>query len=457
MTTEPTKAIVQDRRLIIMTRVPEAGRVKTRLIPGLGTGGALALHEALLRRTLLIVDIHAQQSDVDLEVRFTGGSEFPVKDFPTDQNLFYRPQQGADLGERMNAAISTALDDGANAAIVIGTDCPDLSPEVLDRAWKLLERRDVVLGPAVDGGYYLIGLKAAASQLFEGIDWGTREVLRQTLDRCRELRKSVGLLPVLSDVDEAEDLVICRRLGEKLTACLPHVEAGLLSIIIPTLNEAAQIESTLQPIQGCPDCEVIVVDGGSTDETVELARQLGCRVVQANRGRGRQLNAGAALARGELLLFLHADTKLPVNFRREVQRVLDFGGIAGAFRFQIDHPGWMLRCVEWGTNLRARFLQRPYGDQGLFLRAQDFFRLGGFPNWPLMEDVELCGKLRAEGRIRIASASIQTSARRMLKLGVIRSTLVNQLCLMGFSLGVSADRLARWYGSRSGQKRKSLD
>jgi rSAM/selenodomain-associated transferase 2 len=178
-----------------------------------------------------------------------------------------------------------------------------------------------------------------------------------------------------------------------------------------------------------------------------LARALGCRVVHANRGRGRQLNAGAALAHGEYLLFLHADTRVPPTFRDDLRSTLAAGAIAGAFRFQIALPGWGMRCVEWGTNLRAKVLQLPYGDQGLFVRAHDFFRLGGFRNWPLMEDVEMCGRLKREGCIGLAPTAAVTSGRRWKRMGALRNTLVNQFCLALYLSGVSPERIFALYAT----------
>ncbi len=440
------------RRLIVMTRIPEAGRVKTRLIPALGPEGAAALHAALLRRTLHLANLHSQQSAVDLEVHFTGGTTTSADRFPIERVGNWREQQGADLGERMHRAIETACVEGARHVLVIGTDCPDLSLEVLSDAWKQLERYDVVLGPAADGGYYLIGMNRPNDGLFQGVDWGSERVFSQTQQRCRDWGLSVGLLSTLTDIDEAENLVSCRRSGADFDDCLPRVQQGLLSIVIPTLNEVGQLEATLGPIVQHPQCEVIIADGGSTDGTVDIARQLGCRVVTANRGRGRQMNAGAALSRGEHLLFLHADTRLPASFFKEIESTLNTGAIAGAFRFQIDQPGWGSRWVEWGTNLRCRVRQSPYGDQGLFLRASDFFRHGGFQNWPLMEDYELCQRLRRHGRIRLTPSASSTSARRWKKQGLFRTTLINQLCIAGFRLGVSPERLAHWYYSPGVQK-----
>lgn len=448
LSTSTEVARVRPRRLIVMTRIPEVGRVKTRLIPVLGPEGAATLHAALLRKTLHMAEDHGQQTRIDVEVRFTGGTTESMASLPVERTGIWREQQGTDLGDRMHTAIESALKEGATAVLVIGTDCPDLSAERLNHAWGELDHSDIVIGPADDGGYYLIGAKQAEARLFAGVDWGTEHVLRQTQDRCRNLGLSCALLPPLSDVDEAENLVVCRRAEDDFVDCLPRKCAGMLSVIIPTLNEVGQLEATLRPILGLSNCEIIIADGGSTDGTTDLARKLGCRVIVANRGRGRQMNAGAALASGKELLFLHADTQLPVAFREEIRAILSSGAIAGAFLFQIDQPGWGLRAVEWGTNLRSRYLQLPYGDQGLFLRAEDFFRLGGFKSWPLMEDFEMCRRLRRHGQIRIASTAVQTSARRWMRLGIWRTTLINQVCIVGFRLGCSPERLARWYATQ---------
>lgn len=438
------KARVTDRRLIIMTRIPESGRVKTRLIPALGPDGASALHAALLDRTLRVADAHARQSGVDVEVRFTGSVEQSAP-FRTDRPGTWREQQGTSLGDRIHSAVQAARDEGARAVVVIGTDCPELTPEGLDAAWRSLETADVVLGPAEDGGYYLIGIQQPDPQLFTGVDWGTERVREQTLARCRERGKRVSQLSLRGDVDEVEDLIRCRRDPLGFEACLPIQVPGLLSVIIPTLNEAHQLASTVTPILQHGDCEVVIADGGSSDGTAELATQLGCRVVNANRGRGKQLNAGAALSRGETLLFLHADTRLPPLFREEIRSTLEAGAVAGAFRFQVDLPGWGMRCVEWGTHLRARYLQRPYGDQGFFLRASEFFAVGGYRNWPLMEDFELCSRLRKRGPIRIAPSAAVTSGRRWKRLGAFRNTAINQCCIALYRLGVSVERIAQFY------------
>jgi uncharacterized protein len=202
---------------------------------------------------------------------------------------------------------------------------------------------------------------------------------------------------------------------------------------------------SLQPAQ--PGLvEVIVVDGGSSDQTVERALQLGATVLRTTPGRAQQMNSGANAATGKLLLFLHADTHLPQNFLALVQQTLaQPGTIAGAFDLGIRGHQLGLRWVEWGVKWRSRRLQLPYGDQALFLAAHTFHQLGGFAELPIMEDFELVQRLRQRGRISIAPAQVITSGRRWQKLGVCQTTLINQLVIAAYFLGVSPNRIARFY------------
>jgi rSAM/selenodomain-associated transferase 2/rSAM/selenodomain-associated transferase 1 len=444
--------------LIVFARFPEPGRTKTRLIPALGPERAAQLQAALTRHTLAVAGHLCADRSRRLEVRFTGG------DVDQMSQLYGRehdcvPQQGADLGERLKDAAAAAFRAGAKQVVLIGTDCPGLDAERLQAAFQALQRSDVVLGPAFDGGYYLIGLSGHRPELFAGIDWGTEHVLRQTLAKIRAARCRVHLLPMLADVDHPEDLIECRRLGNSFGEILPDTRPDLLSIIVPTLNEESTLATTLGPLSRVPDVELIVADGGSTDATVSIARELGALVVSARKGRGRQLNTGAAFARGETLLFLHADSQLPPDFVATIRSILGQPYIAGAFRLRIAAPGWSLRCVEWAANLRSRLWQMPYGDQGLFIAAEEFFAMGGYPNWPLMEDYELCRRLRRRGRIGLAQEVIGTSARRWAQLGVWQTTLINQCTMIGFHLGISPEWLAAWYSGWSRRRRpdKSSD
>ncbi len=232
------------------------------------------------------------------------------------------------------------------------------------------------------------------------------------------------------------------------------MKAPKISIIIPVLNEAATIQETLTKFENASEVEVIVVDGGSRDDTVAIAMRVGkaiakslrIEVISAAAGRARQMNAGAAVASGDILLFLHADTHLPTSFDTLVRQALQNAGtVAGAFELRIDAQLRGLRLVEKMVNMRSHFLSMPYGDQAIFLKAATFHDLGGFPDLPIMEDFELMLGLRRQGRIMIVPAPVVTSGRRWQKLGVVKTTLINQLIIAGYFLGVPPAQLVRWY------------
>lgn len=232
------------------------------------------------------------------------------------------------------------------------------------------------------------------------------------------------------------------------------MKAPKISIIIPVLNEAATIQETLTRFENASEVEVIVVDGGSRDDTVAIAMRVGkaiakslrIEVISAAAGRASQMNAGAAVATGDILLFLHADTHLPTSFDTLVRQALQNAGtVAGAFELRIDAQLRGLRLVEKLVNMRSHFLSMPYGDQAIFLKAATFHDLGGFPDLPIMEDFELMLGLRRQGRITIVPAPVVTSGRRWQKLGVVKTTLINQLIIAGYFLGVPPAQLVRWY------------
>ncbi len=220
-----------------------------------------------------------------------------------------------------------------------------------------------------------------------------------------------------------------------------------ISIIIPVLNEAATITTTCHRIQNTPGVEILVVDGGSTDATVELATQCGVKVIQSSQmGRAKQMNLGASFATGDILLFLHADTRLPQGYADLVRSSLaQPQSIAGAFQLAIDSPASSVRLVEMMVNLRSRLFSLPYGDQAIFLKASVFQELGGFSPLPIMEDFEFVQRLKRQGKITIIPAYVLTSSRRWQQLGVLRTTLINQAIIIGYFLGVPPQQLLRWY------------
>jgi len=193
--------------------------------------------------------------------------------------------------------------------------------------------------------------------------------------------------------------------------------------------------------------EVIVADGSSTDGTAEKAKALGATVlVDLQRNRAFQMNAGAKAARGELLLFLHGDTRLAPGFVEKIKHTLAQPGVAaGAFSLKIAGKGIGLRIIERLANFRASIFQMPYGDQGIFITAAAFSALDGFPALPIMEDFALVRKLKRRGRIQILSQAATTSVRRWEKLGLLRTTILNQLIILGYLFGIKPEKLATWY------------
>ncbi len=220
----------------------------------------------------------------------------------------------------------------------------------------------------------------------------------------------------------------------------------LISIIIPAVNEGDILDHTLAAIADVAGVEVIVVDGGSQDQTREIAAARGARIITSERGRAVQMNRGAATARGEILLFLHADCLLPKGFVDHIHNSLSARHTAaGAFRLAIDAPNLSMRILEQLVYWRSHFLQMVYGDQALFMSAGMFHATGGFPELPLMEDFEFVRRLRRHGRIAVLPQTVTTSARRWQRLGLIRTTATNQLIIAAYLLGVDPERLARWY------------
>ena len=219
-----------------------------------------------------------------------------------------------------------------------------------------------------------------------------------------------------------------------------------IAIVIPTLNERKTLPSTIASCRQGFNIELLIVDGGSTDGTADIAREAGVRVLTGKRGRGTQLNLGAQKSRSNTLLFLHADTLLPSGFDEEVKKTLSLPGVVlGAFRLRTDFESISMRIVELIVNFRSRFLQMPYGDQAFFVKRKDFINLGGFAEIPLMEDFEFARRARKHGSIRLASSHVITSGRRWKELGVWQTTIWNQLFILGFLLGISPEKIYSRY------------
>ena len=220
-----------------------------------------------------------------------------------------------------------------------------------------------------------------------------------------------------------------------------------ISVIIPTFNEATRIARAVESAKKADATEVIVADGGSNDGTRQLAEQAGALVVPSEKGRAVQQNAGINVAASsDVYLFLHADNWLGPNCLDEIRSVwTDNEPLAGAFRQRINADGISFRCLEFGNGLRARFLRQPYGDQGIFISADLFREMGGFPEVPLMEELYLMRRVRKAVRPLLLSGPVHVDARRWQKNGVVRQTLRNWSLVLRYFCGVAPERLAEAY------------
>ena len=217
-----------------------------------------------------------------------------------------------------------------------------------------------------------------------------------------------------------------------------------LSVVIPTLDEAERITQSVSSAVGGAD-EVLVVDGGSRDGTPERAEAAGARVISSTPGRARQLGIGAEAARGDVLLFLHADTRLPSGWDAGVRHALaDPDVVGGAFRFRFDERTLVLRLLEWGTRLRVALLRLPYGDQALFVRRSVLDAIGGLPQVPIMEDLDLVAALKRRGRLVLLTLPATTSARRYRERGPLRTAARNMLAALAWACGRDRARIAAW-------------
>lgn len=222
----------------------------------------------------------------------------------------------------------------------------------------------------------------------------------------------------------------------------------MISVIIPTLNAATHLPRSLAPLVA-PTADglvkqVIVSDGGSADETLAIADAAGCDVVEAPRGRGAQLRAGAAAARGDWLLFLHADTALEEGWGAEAARFVHRDRAAAAFTLAFDDEGLGARWVVFWARVRARVFKLPYGDQGLLISRAHYEEVGGFGDLPLMEDVDIVRRI-GRARLAILTAKAVTSADKYRRDGYARRSLRNLILMSRYLMGADPAKLARLY------------
>lgn len=425
--------------LSLITRYPIPGRAKTRMIPALGEEGAAQLQREMSEHVALQMRILAATGDAFVDAWIADGSPLTSRRW---LRIPGRAQIDGDLGAKLRRALSYGR-ARAPVSAVIGGDCPTVSAADMRAALRAAAETGASLIPAADGGFCLLAISRyhpqAMPYLFHGIDWSTSYVCEQMVENLRKAGVEVAMMPERSDVDEEADLPAWYAVRDEWRRPLQS-----LAVVIPVLDEAESLPDLLPQVLAEAD-EVIVVDGGSTDASVEIARAAGATVIEAVRGRGAQMNAGAAATTSEAILFLHADSRLQPGFRDAALSVLDDPSVLlGAYTFSLDATAPALRFIEVTANWRARERQLPWGDQGLFMRRVVFDVFCGFPPEKALEDLVFVEAVRRVGKVALSPMPLVTSDRRWRQVGTWRWTAINNASIAWYALGGSPERIGAW-------------
>lgn len=219
----------------------------------------------------------------------------------------------------------------------------------------------------------------------------------------------------------------------------------MISVIIPVYNEEKTIKETLTSLSGRDDIEIIVADGGSTDSTKEIAHQFPVKIIETTKCRAIQMNEGARVAEGDMLLFLHSDCSAEGDAIELIENISKSTFIGGCLSQRIDSSRFLFRLIEKENNIRARMRKIFYGDQSIFVRRKTFFSIGGFPEVPIMEDVLFSKKLRAAGETIVLPDRIIASARRWEKHGIVKTAVLYCVMIILFKLGYPLEKIKLLY------------
>jgi rSAM/selenodomain-associated transferase 2/rSAM/selenodomain-associated transferase 1 len=427
---------------LVMAKAPVAGSVKTRLGPAFTPQECAAIQAALIRRT---ASWAAELAPGAAYLAFDPARNRDQVERLVPPALQLVPQAGSNLGERLTNAAAAVWARGDGPLLIAGVDTRLTEGHAQAALAQLDAGADAVFGPALDGGYYLAALKRPLPELFaiDPCEWGGPRVLELTLRAAWTAGLRTALIHPERDLDTPAD---ARALEDdpELGHLLRRAHEPLVSIVVPTLDEAVALPGLLDHLSALEGrFEVTIADGGSCDGTNEMAANhpLSPTLLHTPGGRAAQMNAGAAAAHGDLLLFLHADTRLPSGAYRSLTKSTADGG-----NFAIHFDGGDLFSRVLGAWYRAqRRLGIYYGDSAIWVRRRAFESLGGFRTLPIMDDYDLARRLERGFTTACLPGPVVTSARRWRALGVPRTVLSWVVIRWLFVAGVPPTWLAGLY------------
>jgi uncharacterized protein len=461
------------RALLLFTKVPDPGRVKTRLTGahGLSPADASNLYSAILLDIFDIMKNLAKSMDLRLYVAYwpaNEGSNIRQLLRPDeDTNVTFFPQDEKETtAGKIAFAFRTAFNDGADVAALVFGDQAELDEGLLQETFQTLEAaadkgsKYLVLGPTCDGGTYLIGLTSdLAAWLYESIDCtSSSKAVSKLIVQAKASNLPLTVLDDRVDLDDIDDLKLLRKktrtshprtdtMLRNLPTAISQESESEVSVVIPTLNEEESLEATILPIRAqlC-STEIIVIDGGSSDGTLEVANKLADRVIVSRRaGRQHQENLGAMGARGSILLFLHGDARIPPTLLRSIKTSFQNPEVvAGGAHLMYSPPDrFRYRALCAFRDMVSKILGISGMGSSFFVRRDTFWLLGGFDEKMNEEAVDMCKRLRGHGRHVMLDEVVQTSARRYEKTGFMKTVFAWALTVVLSYIGVHAVQIEK--------------
>ncbi len=405
--------------VIIFTRIPIPGKTKTRLMPCYSKEECAKLHTYFLKD----ISLECEKLNRDIFVSYEETGDVNILKNIMGESKEYYPQIGDSLGDKMKNAMECVFKKGYKAVVLIGTDIPQINSAILEDAFNKLDNKDVVLGPTIDGGYYLIGSKKPINEAFKKIEYGNETVFETTKNLIENKNLSIDFTKKLNDIDEKEDILSYKKMDIKNYTTAYLKKNPKISVIIPVYNEEKIIKILEKQLEKLRDCEIVLVDGGSSDNTVEILQKK-YKVLKSKKGRAAQMNCGAKYSGGDILFFLHCDSIIPNNAVSEIRRVMKKFRW-GCFGIAFKSKKIIFNICKTASNIRANIGKIAFGDQGIFIDRDLFFEIGGFLEIPIMEDYQLSFDLKnRKDKMGMTKYPIYTSHRRF------KNTLKEQLTVM---------------------------